>query len=194
MRNSVRCTTCLKWVHARCSGSKRITNRMAESFVCRVCSNTGVVRDGDMVDDGTHLVDIERVDRFRYLGDTINSGGGCEIAVTRRCRSGWMKFNELSSVLCGRRFTMTMKGTIYKVCVRAAIVYGSETWSIKSKEVGILRRTERAMARKMCGVKLSNRKSTCEQAFSQRYVSPSLRRLEFKWDGQILRRRPGDGQ
>ena len=38
--------------------------------------------------------DVE-MDRFCYLGDTINSGGGYEIAESRRCRLGWIKFNEL---------------------------------------------------------------------------------------------------
>ena len=41
------------------------------------------------------------------------------------------------------------------------MVYDSEAWNVKIVE-GILRRTERAMIRKMCGVKISDRKNTSE--------------------------------
>ena len=71
--------------------------------------------------------------------------GGCEIAVSRRCRLGWIKFNELGSILTGRRHTMRIKGKIYKACIITAMVYCSKTWNVKTIEEGILRRTERAM-------------------------------------------------
>ena len=40
------------------------------------------------------------------------------------------------------------------------MLYGSETWCLKEKEMGILGRTERAMVRAMCGAKLADRKNT----------------------------------
>ena len=40
------------------------------------------------------------------------------------------------------------------------MLYGSETWSLGQNEIGILQRTERAMVRNMCGVKLMDKKST----------------------------------
>jgi len=46
--------------------------------------------------------------------------------------------------------------------VGSAILYGSETWCLGEKELSILRRTERAMVRAMCGMKLMDRKSTDE--------------------------------
>ena len=38
--------------------------------------------------------------------------------------------------------------------------YGSETWSQGQNEIEILQRTERAIVRGMCGVKLMDKKST----------------------------------
>ena len=143
MRNSVRCMACQKWVHARCAGVKKITNRMAENFECKKCReiSNGVLEEQERRNMG----DVEKVDRFCYLGSTINGGGRCEIAVARRCRLGWITFNDLAPILTGRRFTMRIKGKIYQACVRTAMVYGSETWNVKTVEEGILRRTERAM-------------------------------------------------
>ena len=40
-----------------------------------------------------------------------------------------------------------MKEKIYKSCVRSAMLYGSEAWCLREKEMVILRRTERAMIR-----------------------------------------------
>ena len=37
-------------------------------------------------------------------------------------------------------------------CVQSAMLYGSKTWCLNNKEVAILRRTEKAMLRAMCGV------------------------------------------
>ena len=52
-----------------------------------------------------------------------------------------------------------MKGMVYRSCVRLAMLYGSETWCLRENEM-IISRTERAMVRSMCGVKLVNGKNT----------------------------------
>ena len=38
--------------------------------------------------------------------------------------------------------------------MRSAIPYGCETWCVVQNDIGILQKTERAMVRSMCGVKL----------------------------------------
>ena len=40
------------------------------------------------------------------------------------------------------------------------MLHGSETWCLREKGMGILRRTERAMVKAMCGAKLADRKNT----------------------------------
>ena len=49
---------------------------------------------------------------------------------------------------------------VYQNCVRSAVVYGSETWCLRENEMAILRRTERAMVRAICGAKLMEKKRT----------------------------------
>ena len=58
------------------------------------------------------------------------------------------------------QFPLNIKGIVYKRYVRPAMLYGSETWCLGQHEIGILKRTERAMVRSMCGVKLMDKKST----------------------------------
>ena len=49
---------------------------------------------------------------------------------------------------------------VYWSCVRSAVLYGSETWCLRENEMAVLRRTERAMVRAMCGAKLMEKKRT----------------------------------
>ena len=126
-----------------------------------------------------------------YLGDRLSVSGGCEAAVTARARFGWMKFRECGELLLGRRFPLKMKGRVYRSCVRSAMLYGSETWCLKEKEMAILRRTERAMVRAMCGVKLMDKRST-EELMDMLGLKETVDRLAkanaVRWYGHILRR------
>ena len=47
---------------------------------------------------------------------------------------------------------------VYCSCIRSATLHESETWCLRESEIANLRRTERAMVRSMCGVKLVDRK------------------------------------
>ena len=73
-----------------------------------------------------------------------------------------MKVLELSGVLCGKKWSLKMKGRVYKSCVRSAMVYGSETWALRNEDESVLQRAERAMVRIICGVKLRERKISTE--------------------------------
>ena len=83
------------------------------------------------------------------LDDRVNAGGGCEAAVTARARNRWVKFRECGELLNSKRFSMKLKGLVYRSCVRLAMLYGSETWCLRENEMAILRRTESAMVRAM---------------------------------------------
>ena len=75
--------------------------------------------------------EVEAVNRLCYLGDRLNASGGCESVVTARVRIGWVRFRECGELLLGNRFSLKMKGKVYRCCVRSAILYGSETWCLK---------------------------------------------------------------
>ena len=45
-------------------------------------------------------VKLECVYEFAYLGDMLNDTGGVEQDVAARVRAAWMKFRELSGILC----------------------------------------------------------------------------------------------
>ena len=92
--------------------------------------------------------------------------------------------------MLGNRFPLKMKGKVYR-CVRSAILYGSETWCLKENEKAILRRTERAMVRAMCGQKVVDRKTTEEQV-DKLGLKETIDQLAtangVRWYGLVLRR------
>ena len=84
-----------------------------------------------------------------------------------------------------------MKRTIYKTCVRSAMLYGSEAQCLREKEMAILRRTERAMIRAMCGVKLLDQRNN-EELEDMLGIKESLDRMakasSMRWYGPVLRK------
>ena len=76
-RNSIRCVSCNKWVHKKCSNVKGRLNTVAD-FKCPTCvkgvSSDNEVKELVLGEDGK----LECVDRFCYLGDMIGAGGGAQ--------------------------------------------------------------------------------------------------------------------
>ena len=106
--------------------------------------------------------------------------------------------SEISDIYVGEKTAakynignLKMKGKVYCCCVRSAILYGSETWCLKENEKAILRRTERAMVRAMCGQKVVDRKTTEEQ-MDMLGLKETIDRLAtangVRWYGHVLRR------
>ena len=78
-------------------------------FVCSKCKE--IVE--ETVDSIEKLCDeVETVNGFCYLGDSLNSSSSCEAAVTARVRIGWEKIRECEESLLGNRFTLRMKGIV----------------------------------------------------------------------------------
>ena len=173
---------------------KRVTTSLTSHFVC---ARSRKVVDG-VVEPTEELCDeVQTVGGFCHLGDRLNAKGGCETAVTTGVRLGCgdVKFRECGELLHGKRFSLKMKGRVYRTCVRSAMLYGSETWCLRETEVATLRRTERAMVRAMCGVKLMEKKNT-KELMDMLGLSETMEKLAkangVRWYGHVLRRDEDD--
>ena len=105
------------------------------------------------------------------------------------------KFRECGELLYERKFLLKMKGRIYQSCVRSTMLYGSETWCLRENERAILRRTEKAKMRTMCGVKLIEKRRSQElmSLLGLKVTLEGLARLSgIRWYGHALRRDNGD--
>ena len=162
---------------------------MNKNLVCKQCRT--VVKNFKGPSDEKLCDGVETVSKFTYPSDRLNATGGYETAVTARSRIGWMKFRECREILKGRRFSLQMKGKVYKSCVRSAMLYGSEARCLREKKMAILKRTKRAMIRAMCGVKLSDRRNS-KELMDMLGIKESLDRMakasSIRWYGNVLRK------
>ena len=75
------------------------------------------------------------------------------------------------------------------------MLYGSETWCLRENETAILRRTEKAMVRAMCGAKPMEKKRTedlMEMLGLKETVVQMAKANGVRWYGHVLRRDDGD--
>ena len=103
-------------------------------------------------------------------------------------------FKECGERLISKSFLLEIKGIVYWSCVRSVILYGSETWCLRENEMAILRRTERAMVRAMCGAKLIEKKKTEDlmEMFGLKETAVQMAKANgMRWYGQVLRRDDG---
>ena len=104
-----------KKIHKRCSGVRCDLSQVAYGFRSRRC-------DGRIQETEDLMVDGEAygcVERFCYLGDTLDGDVGMVHADTARINNGWMKFRELLPFITSRAPQLVMKGRVYASCVRS---------------------------------------------------------------------------
>ena len=86
---------------------------------------------GEAVEQEKRFCDeVETMRKFTYLCCRVSVGGGCEAAVTARTRCGWVKFRKCGELLYGSKFSLRLKGAVYRSYERQAILYGSEAWCL----------------------------------------------------------------
>ena len=196
--NSILCTCCKKWVHKRCSKVRGgITARVASTYICPACIKEVEEKENPCFStDGIVLGDfkLEEVTEFCYLGDTINSGGGNDIAAIRRVRSGWKKFRELSPMLTLKEMPLKQRSKLYTACVRSKMIYGSETWAMNTYIRNLFESTEMRMLRWMMGVTMKDkmRSEDIRRHAGVENIHHVIRRNRLRWYGHVQRKDEND--
>jgi len=106
--------------------------RVMKSFICRGCSNPVTSTGRTSVDIGASA-NLEFVDKFCYLGDTLSVDGDADAAVEARIRIGWNKFLQLVPLLTNRDISLIRRGRLCSSCVRSSMLHGSETWPVRKE-------------------------------------------------------------
>ncbi|MCJ8747587.1 hypothetical protein PDJAM_G00155240 [Pangasius djambal] len=96
--------------------------------------------------------EVKKVQEFKYLGSTVQSNGECGKEVKKRVQAGWNGWRKVSGVLCDRKISARIKGKVYKTVVRAAMLYGLETVSLRKRQESELEVAELKMLRFSLGV------------------------------------------
>lgn len=73
------------------------------------------------------VVEVVKVDEFKYLKLTIQNDGHCTKEVKEWVRAGWSEWKRVSGLMCDRRTVSRMKRIIYKTVVRPNMMYCMKT-------------------------------------------------------------------
>ena len=68
------------------------------------------------VDIGVNA-NLELVDKFCYLGNTLSVDGDADAPVEIRTRIGWNKFMQLVPLLTNKDISLVVRGGLYSRCV-----------------------------------------------------------------------------
>ena len=139
---------------------------------------------------GTEMVNLPTVQSFKYLGSTIDRGGGASKDADNRVTKAWSKWRELSGVICDKKIRTTLKLLIYQTVIRPTLLYGCETWPMSVNDEKRMATTEMRMVRWPMGVSLLEHRRN-EEILEEPKVDAIVtvmrwRRLE--WFGHVKRR------
>ena len=95
---------------------------------------------------------VAKVDDFKYLGSTVQSNGECGREVKKKVQAGWNGWRRVSGVICDRRVPARVKGKVYEVAVRPAMLYGLETVALAKRQEAEMEVAELKMLRFSLGV------------------------------------------
>ncbi|KAK3542339.1 hypothetical protein QTP86_025761 [Hemibagrus guttatus] len=134
--------------------------------------------------------EVKKVQEFKYLGSTVQSNGECGKEVKKRVQAGWNGWRKVWGVLCERKISARIKGKVYRTVVRAAMLYGLETVSLRKRQESELEVAELKMLRFSLGVTRLDRirneyiKGTAHVG----RLGDKVREARLRWFGHVQRR------
>ena len=96
--------------------------------------------------------EVVKVEDFKNLGSTVQSNGECGREVKKRVQAGWNGWRRMSGVICDRRVPARVKGKVYRVAVRPAMLYGLETVALTKRQEAEMEVAELKMLQFALGV------------------------------------------
>ena len=178
----------LKWQNGLESKGQKVSTSTTEVMVSSSEGQVGIeIRD---TSDGI----LPQVDKFKYLGVTLEEKGGSEAAVRARVSAAWAKWRDLSGVINDKKMPRKLKIKLYKTIIRPIFLYSAEVWVTRKKEERILESTEMKISRRIKGVTLKDRKRSedIRRELGINNISDKLRETRLRWYGHVVRMEDGN--
>ena len=133
---------------------------------------------------------IEKVDRYKYLGQTVMMEDHTREEVTIRIKAGWSCFGRFKDILCDKKLPMTLRRRMYNQCVLPTMTYGAQTWTTTKQLENKLQVEQRAMKRKMLHIILRDKiKNTdIRRQTKVKDIIQKIKESKWKWAGHLMRR------
>ena len=143
---------------------------------------------------------VPRKNDFKYLGSTIQADGGSDKEVARRIQAGWNSWRKITGVMCDKKIPDKVKGKMYKMIVRPAMLYGIETLPLTKTQEQKLETTEMKMLRFSLGITRKDRvrNKVIRSRLKVGSLREKVREARLRWLGHVriqkryqLRRKKG---
>ena len=133
--------------------------------------------------------DLKKTTQFNYLGSIITTEGNTLPDARSRVNAAWMKWRQVTGVLCDRRMPNRLKAKVYKTVVRPVALYGSECWPTISKHEQALHTMEMRMLRWSLGLTRLNRIRNDEvrRRMEVAPITEKMREGRLRWYGHVVR-------
>ena len=133
---------------------------------------------------------VPKVQEFKYIGSIVQKIDSCEREVKRRIQAGWNEFRKVSGVSCDKRLPARVKGKVYSLVIRPAMVYGLETVTVTKKKIEEMEVAEMKMLRFAMGV---TRKDKIRNEYNRSTIKVErlgmkLREGRLRWYKNVMRR------
>ena len=96
---------------------------------------------------------VEVVDDFTYLGNSINSNGDMDKELDCRVGTAAAPFNQLGKIWRSKKFSLKTKMRFYNSNVLSTLLYGRETWHMKTSQENKLDAFDSKCIRKILGIR-----------------------------------------
>ncbi|CAE7027069.1 unnamed protein product [Symbiodinium sp. KB8] len=142
---------------------------------------------------------VPRTLQFKYLGSLVAADAslGVDADVRRHIGLAWAAFGYLKHVWRSHHIALKTKSTLLRSCVLCVLLFGCESWSLRSHHLRLLTSTWLGLVRGIQGLTWQQQRDGRLSASDllARVGLPSLHTLLFqrvaRWLGHVARRPPG---
>ena len=131
---------------------------------------------------------------FTYLSSTVTENLFMDSEISRRIGRATSTLARLSKrVFDNDKLTMNTKMTVYRACVLSALLYGSESWTVYSRQERRLNTFHMRNVTRILSIKWSDHITNNEAL--RRAATPIiytlLRQRRLRWQGHVCRMQDG---
>ena len=132
---------------------------------------------------------IEKVESYNYLGQITTTKRKLEDEVKERIRKTWSCFGKNREIFLDKTLPLSLKRQVFNQCVIPTTAYGCETWAINKQQMTKLRSMQRAMERKVLGIKLKDKipHHTIRKQTQFEDVQKHIGKQKWRWAGHLGR-------
>ena len=109
--------------------------------------------------------------------------------VQKRIRAGWSAFGKYKFIFTNKEMPISLKRKTFNACIIPAMTYGCETWTLTKTIVHKLQVAQRAMERKILGIKITDKIPNEEISVKTNILNiiKHITNIKWRWAGHVAR-------